>query len=82
MGIESSIGDEIARYTYQYPGRPTVELVFLAVPDFLGEPRNLAFERIDWADRARLLEFDFLEGDGEFVQRLVSGGVPDRCNFF
>jgi len=44
------------------------------VTDFRGEPRNLQFERIVWEEPRRLPEYDFLEGDLEFVRRLASRG--------
>jgi 8-oxo-dGTP diphosphatase len=61
------IGLEIARYEYQYPGRPPILLIFFKVDRFLGEPRNLVFERIAWALPRDLPSYDFLEGDVEFV---------------
>jgi len=46
------------------------------VTDFAGEPRNCVFEEIRWAAPGELPQFDFLEGDVEFVKRLaaVDGG--------
>ena len=65
------IGPEIARYEYQYPGRPPILLIFFKVDRFLGEPRNLVFERIAWALPRELPSYDFLEGDVEFVCTLA-----------
>lgn len=70
LAIEAAVGDEITRYRYQYPGSEAIELVFLKVDEFTGEPVNLAFEQIAWVERTRLAEFDFLDGDGEFVRSL------------
>jgi hypothetical protein len=42
------------------------------VTRFTGEPRNLDFARIDWAEPARLPDYDFLEGDVDFVRRLAA----------
>lgn len=65
------IGAEITRYEYQYPGRPPILLIFFKVDRFLGEPRNLVFERIAWALPRDLPSYDFLEGDVEFVCTLA-----------
>ena len=67
LAIEASIGDEITRYRYQYPERPPILLIFYRVRQFTGEPANRAFEQIRWAGRAALRDFDFLDGDLEFL---------------
>lgn len=71
LGIEAVIGAEIERYDFLYtPGRLT-RLVFFHVDEFTGEPRNLEFSDIAWARPEELPEYDFLEGDIEFVRRLA-----------
>src|SRR6266481_10134598 len=40
LDIRPEIGPEIARYEYQYPGRPPILLIFFKVDQFYGEPRN------------------------------------------
>ena len=75
LALEASIGEEILRYTYQYPARAPVLLIFYRVTEYRGEPSNRQFEQIRWEPRQRLLEYDFLDGDGEFVRRLVRGDV-------
>lgn len=69
LGIEARVAGEISRYEYAYPGRSPILLIFYRVIDFAGEPQNLDFEQILWTPRERLREFDFLEGDAEFIQR-------------
>ncbi len=69
LGIEATIASEIARYEYQYPGRSPILLVFLRVTDFAGEPQNLDFNRIRWEEPAKLADYDFLEGDRDFLRR-------------
>ena len=61
------------RYGYQYPGKTPILLIFHAVRRFAGEPRNVVFDRIEWAPRAALPEYDFLDGDVDFVRRLAAG---------
>ncbi len=69
LGIAVRVNAEIERYEYQYPGRPAILLIFYRVTEYSGEPSNLDFEQILWADRERLGEYDFLEGDSEFLSR-------------
>ncbi|MBM3812443.1 MAG: (deoxy)nucleoside triphosphate pyrophosphohydrolase [Acidimicrobiia bacterium] len=73
LGIQAEIGEEIERYQYQYPGCEPIELMFFRVDAYQGEPANRVFERIVWERPARLPDYDFLEGDVEFVRRLASG---------
>ena len=68
LAIHARVEREIARYEYQYPGRPPILLIFCRVTEFAGEPKNLDFEQIVWASRERLCEYDFLEGDTEFIR--------------
>ena len=71
LGIDAVVGPEITRYQAQYPGRSPFVLIFYQVSEFRGEPRNVVFEQIRWEPRQRLPDFDFLEGDVEFVRRLA-----------
>jgi len=70
LGISATIGEEIARYRYTYPGRQPIELIFYQVSQFEGEPVNRIFEEIRWEEIGKLPEYDFLEGDVEFVKKL------------
>ena len=72
LDIDARVGRELTRYEYAYPGRAPILLIFYSVASFTGEPRNLAFEKIEWTPRDRLTDFDFLEGDTEFIRLLVS----------
>ena len=67
LGIRAQVDAEIARYEYQYAGRSPILLIFYRVTQFSGEPRNLDFEQIIWAPRRKLGDYDFLEGDAEFL---------------
>jgi 8-oxo-dGTP diphosphatase len=73
LSIEAEAGAEIAQYGYQYPNRLPISLTFLRVARYTGEPRNLVFEQIRWETRDRLPDYDFLDGDTDFVHRLVRG---------
>lgn len=68
LAIHARIGREIMRYPYQYQGRPPILLIFYRVVEFEGEPRNLDFEEVRWESPERLRDYDFLEGDAEFIR--------------
>jgi 8-oxo-dGTP diphosphatase len=67
LGIRAKVHSEVTRYEYQYPGRPAILLIFFRIVEFTGDPVNLNFERIEWTERERLRNYDFLEGDGDFI---------------
>jgi 8-oxo-dGTP diphosphatase len=69
LGIAARVDAEIMRYEYQYPGQPPILLIFYRVAEFAGEPRNLDFEQIAWVRRGGLGDYDFLEGDEEFIRK-------------
>jgi 8-oxo-dGTP diphosphatase len=73
LGIQAHIGREVVRYTWTYPKRATILLIFHQVTEFGGEPQSLAFERIAWECPERLPGYDFLDGDVDFVRRLAAG---------
>jgi len=74
LGIEAEIEREVFRLRHRYPDR-FVEVAFFTVESFRGEPRNLVFEAIEWADRGRLAEYNFLEADRELVGRIARGEI-------
>jgi 8-oxo-dGTP diphosphatase len=73
LSIEASIGDEVTRYEYGYPGRKPIQLVFYRVAKFSGELDYGHFAAAAWARPAELPAYDFLEGDVEFVRKLAQG---------
>jgi 8-oxo-dGTP diphosphatase len=72
LGILGAVGREITRYQHTYPGRDTILLIFFRVTQFGGEPRNVIFHEMRWEPRAKLAEFDFVEGDTHFIRTLAS----------
>lgn len=70
LGIEARIGNEIERYDFSYSAGHVTRLIFFHVAEFTGEPANLDFAQIAWAPRNQLPDYDFLEGDVEFVRKL------------
>lgn len=73
LGIDADIGREIARYEYQYPKRTPILLMFYEIPGYRGEMRSQCFEQILWESRSNLANYDFLDGDTDFVRRLARG---------
>ncbi len=71
LAIQAEIGEEIERHEIRYGNGPLLRLHFYRVTQFSGEPVNLQFERIVWEERAQLPNYDFLEGDVEFVKKLA-----------
>jgi 8-oxo-dGTP diphosphatase len=71
--IQAHIGPELIRYDYDYPKRTPILLIFHRVTEFNGEPRGAAFEQIRWETRERLPDYDFLDGDIDFVRRIANG---------
>ena len=71
LGVHARIDRELMRYEYQYPGRSRILLIFYRVVDFEGEPQNLDFDQIRWEQPERLRNYDFLEGDTQFLVERV-----------
>ena len=72
LAIQAEIGTEVFRLRHHYPDR-YVEVVFFTLEGFHGEIRNQVFETIEWAPRAKLPEYNFLEADRELVIRISKG---------
>jgi len=73
LGIDATIGEEVARIQHNYKGGGAVELRFYVVREYKGEIENRIFRDVQWADRTSLPEFDFLEADLELVRDLADG---------
>lgn len=72
LEIEATIGTELARYRHDYPNG-SVDLLFLHVGEWHGEPVPHAFQQIAWMGVDALPSVDFLEGDLDFIRRLAGG---------
>ncbi len=75
LGIRAVIGDEIASFPYQYPGREPIQLMFFRIHEFSGAIENRQFAAILWAEKGTLPSYDFVEGDIEFVRALAAGAA-------
>ena len=71
LAIEATIGDELERYDFSYPGRKPILLIFLKVSSWTGEMDLHQFADARWLSPAALRELDFLEGDRPFNARLL-----------
>ena len=70
LGIHCTAAAEIARYEYTYPGKNPIELIFLRA-GFSRDPENRIFHEMRWEHPARLGDYDFLDGDVEFLKTLT-----------
>jgi 8-oxo-dGTP diphosphatase len=77
LRIEARIGTLLHTETVHYPGGPAIRLQFYQVTEFSGEPVNLQFQQIAWEQPRNLPDYDFLEGDIEFVKRIANQTVDD-----
>lgn len=73
LGVDAEIGRELWRCRHEYPGQRPVELVFLSVAGFTGEPVNHVFASMHWSTMSELAGLDFLEGDRGFIDLVVAG---------
>jgi 8-oxo-dGTP diphosphatase len=73
LGIEATIGNEVARIQHRYANGGSVELRFFEVRNYQGELENRIFREIRWVKRKELLELDFLDADRSLVQDLAAG---------
>ena len=75
LGIEATVGDEVARIQHEYPGGGAIELRFFEVRDYRGTIENRIFRDVRWVDRKELLQMDFLEADLQLVRDLAAGKI-------
>jgi len=83
LQVSAKIGPELLRVRHTYAEMDAeIELVFFAATLGPETMMNRAFEKIVWAERARLPTYDFLPADRELVERLakaVPGHRPPRA---
>jgi 8-oxo-dGTP diphosphatase len=81
LGISAEIGPAIGESEYQYPGRAPIRLIFCGVTRFSGEIENREYHNIRWVKRERLPDYDFLEGDVDFVRSLASSSGASPVSY-
>ena len=62
LDIHHAASELLASYEYTYPEKKPIEIFFLRVRSFQGEPRNLIFHDLRWVARRDLASFHFLAG--------------------
>jgi 8-oxo-dGTP diphosphatase len=77
LAIRNARGPAIASYEFTYPGKQAIALIFYRVTEFEGDPQNLIFKEMRWEPSDNLSQFDFVEGDLEFIRALSSGAYPE-----
>lgn len=75
LGIDATIGEEVAHIRHEYKNGAAVELRFYAVREHQGEIENRIFKDMRWAVRSELPSFDFLEADLQLVKELAAGKI-------
>jgi 8-oxo-dGTP diphosphatase len=73
LGIDATVGDEVARIRHEYKSGNSVELRFFVVREFRGEIENRIFKDLRYASPTELPSFDFLEADLKLVSDIASG---------
>ena len=75
LGVSARIGNVANTVRHCYAEmNAAVQVEFLRAA-LERSPRNLAFERIVWAQRAELPHYDFLAADRRVISRLVRGEI-------
>ena len=79
LGISGATGEVMTRYRFTYPAKDPIELIFIRVRHYSGEPQNLIFNDLRWQPKFQLAALDFVEGDREFIQGIYTSayGNPD-----
>jgi 8-oxo-dGTP diphosphatase len=75
LGIDATIGEEVARVRHDYKTGSSVELRFYLVQEFRGAIENRIFKDVRWSERAKLPSYDFLEADLKLVQDVADGKI-------
>ena len=75
LGIDATIGEEVARIRHEYRSGNSVELRFYVVFEFRGELENRIFRDMKWAEPTELPSFDFLEADLKLVSDVAAGRI-------
>jgi 8-oxo-dGTP diphosphatase len=78
LGVDATVGPVLWRAEHQYPGREPFTLTFFLVSDYAGGMTNGAFASVRWVPFRSLHDYDFLEGDREFIARIESGAIRIR----
>ena len=75
LNVDVTVGPVLWRAEHQYPGRQRFALTFFLVSDYAGAITNGAFASACWVPIGALHEYDFLEGDREFIRQIEKGVI-------
>ncbi len=75
LGIDATIGDEVARIRHHYQNGNGIELRFFIVQQFAGELDNRIFHHIKWENRRQLPAYDFLDADKKLIKDIAEGKI-------
>ena len=75
LNVDVTVGPVLWRAEHQYPGRQRFALTFFLVSDYAGAITNGAFTSVCWVPIGALHEYDFLEGDREFIGQIENGVI-------
>src|SRR5712671_5859576 len=75
LGIDATIGEEVARIRHEYRNGAAVELRFYTVREYKGEMENRIFKDMRWSKPSERASFDFLEADLGLVRNLMEGKI-------
>jgi len=73
LGIQATVGNEVACFEHEYPNGGKVELRFFLVLEYRGTLENRIFNDMRWVMPQELPQFDFLEADVTIVRDLAAG---------
>ncbi|SRR5579884_1355174 len=73
LGIQATVGREVACIRHEYRSGSAVELHFYLVERYAGELENRIFRDVRWVGTKELVNFDFLEADLSLVRDLAAG---------
>ena len=73
LSIQATIDRELVRYEHCYPRGSPILLIFFSVTEFKGTLQNIEFEQLRWESASELTQYDFLDGDLDFIRRLSRG---------
>jgi 8-oxo-dGTP diphosphatase len=72
LNLSAWIGDLFYVEKFTYPDGFEFEIYFYFIDSFSGKIENRVFEKIYWARRDELKDFDFLEADKVVIQMLLN----------
>lgn len=73
LGIDATIGDEVAHLVHRYSATGSIDLRFFVVREFAGDLQNRIFHDIRWTPRTDLPRYNFLDADTRLIHDIAAG---------